>query len=80
MLGTSFVPWSGLRDLAVLVKGLLGKEDELGSQKTTELALRTGRAPGRSSSPGKLLWQAHLPTYPGLHILCLSPYLLCLTL
>lgn len=61
MLGTSLVPWSGLTDLAVLVKGLLGKEDDLGSQKTTELALRTGRAPGRSSSPGKLLWQAHLP-------------------
>ena len=75
MLGTSLVPWSGLRDLAVLVKGLSGKEEDLGSPKTPELALRTGR------DPGSHLVQASYPGKPTcLHILRLSSYLLCLTL
>ena len=34
---------SGLRDVAVLVQGLSGQEEDLGSQKTTGSALRTGR-------------------------------------
>lgn len=80
MVGTPLVPWSGLRDFTVLGQGLSGKEEDLGSQKTTELALRAGRDPWRSPSPGRLPWQAHLPTYPGLCVLHLSSHLLCLTL
>lgn len=38
MAGTSLVPWSPLRDFGMLVKGLSGKEEDLGSQEATESA------------------------------------------
>lgn len=54
MAGTSFVPWSDLRDFGVLVKQLSGQEEDLGSQKITESALRAGRDVRRPASPGRL--------------------------
>ena len=63
-----------LWDLARLVKGLSGEEEHLGSQRTTESALRAGRALKRSPGPGRLPLQ---PTC--LHILHLSSRLLCST-